>query len=699
MKTSLHNGLLGYCLSSIILLSGGVAHAQMILYNDVLSTNFEDWSWANRNLSQNVFIHQGRTAISAELDAWSGLYFHAKSPISVAQYTALNFWINAGPIGGQRIRLCLTSNNSMAGCTELGTLPVGRWEMFSYELNRLGNIQTIDGLWLQDNSGRNQETLYFDDIVITPVTSAPISTPAPPPSGSTSPTSSSSSLDVYRDGLTNSFSDRSWARHSLTQTRVIHSGQSALSFEPDRWQGVYFYRTSALNLADFTHLEFWINGGDSGGQDLSVTFVRQTGAVATADLQDYAAHHDLVAPGWQRYQIPLNSVGLSSGTLNGFWIQDNTGGDSPTVYLDDIAFTAAGSSSSSSASTSSPPALTVIAANNSNMQFTGRFDTSDSTRARCAWSHCQIALRFNGSGITLLLRDNPSSDNTYLNVSIDNQSPIVLRLQNGTTRYPISQQFSSGSHDIRIVKRTEAMVGTFDFLGVEITQGGILPPPSRPSRRIENIGASLTAGYGIEGDNQYCSFSGETENSTLTYGALAASSLNAEYVNISWSGKGVTRNSDGNTSNTMPVIYSRTLPAQTNSSWNFSLWTPDVVVINLGNNDFSLGNPDVEDFVGTYERFIDQIRRNYPNAFIICAFGPMLQDEYPAGQYALSTTRDYMSTLIQRRKNRGDQRISQIEFPPQRAVNGYGCSWHPSRVTQQLMATQLTTAIRQQMGW
>lgn len=36
-----------------------------------------------------------------------------------------------------------------------------------------------------------------------------------------------------------------------------------------------------------------------------------------------------------------------------------------------------------------------------------------------------------------------------------------------------------------------------------------------------------------------------------------------------------------------PMIYKRTVANDANSTWNTAQWTPDVVVINLGTNDFS----------------------------------------------------------------------------------------------------------------
>jgi len=56
--------------------------------------------------------------------------------------------------------------------------------------------------------------------------------------------------------------------------------------------------------------------------------------------------------------------------------------------------------------------------------------------------------------------------------------------------------------------------------------------------------------------------------------------------------------------------------------WNYKAWAPQVVVINLGTNDFCGGFiPDRDDFVRTYINFINKIQGNYPEAKIICTIG------------------------------------------------------------------------------
>jgi hypothetical protein len=88
----------------------------------------------------------------------------------------------------------------------------------------------------------------------------------------------------------------------------------------------------------------------------------------------------------------------------------------------------------------------------------------------------------------------------------------------------------------------------------------------------------------------------------------------------------------------MPDIYDRLNPSDANSKWDFSKYIPDIVVVNLFQNDSWLVNlPEHEQFkarfgkqkpsedfiITAYKNFIQSVRIKYPKAQIICALGDM----------------------------------------------------------------------------
>jgi lysophospholipase L1-like esterase len=213
---------------------------------------------------------------------------------------------------------------------------------------------------------------------------------------------------------------------------------------------------------------------------------------------------------------------------------------------------------------------------------------------------------------------------------------------------------------------------------------------------MEFIGNSITCGYGNEGPNQDCKFSGTTENGYMAYGAITARNLNAEYVAVPFSGKGMIRNYDQGPSETMPQLYDRILAANPNLKWNFKNYTPDVVVINLGTNDFAHSNPDSVLFVSTYIKFINTIRSNYPDAHIICLTGSMMGDWGPAK--SLSTLKNYLKAVTGDLNSKGDNKVHTFNMSGQGSL-GFGCDWHPNVPQHQKNAEELTGFVKKKLGW
>jgi lysophospholipase L1-like esterase len=323
-------------------------------------------------------------------------------------------------------------------------------------------------------------------------------------------------------------------------------------------------------------------------------------------------------------------------------------------------------------------------------RFSGRVDFGERAGPRFAWSGTSIHARFSGRSIAVRLRG--SSD--YFSVLLDGAAMPTLAANPSQEVYPLGAELPPGEHEISITKRTEALVGETQFLGFELAPGArLLSPPEAPSRRIEFVGDSITAGFGNLGRDRSCPFSPDTEDFTLSYAALTARALEAEPVAVCWSGRGVCRNWQDEPGDPMPVLYDRVLPARPESRWDFSCWVPHVVVINLGTNDFSSGSPPEREFVDTYAALLRRIRFAYPNVFVFCTLGPMLSGS------GLRDARAFVPQAVDRIRDEGLTRIRVLEFPEQSAENGFGCDGHPSQLTHRLMATQLSTAVRQEQGW
>src|SRR6185295_687477 len=120
---------------------------------------------------------------------------------------------------------------------------------------------------------------------------------------------------------------------------------------------------------------------------------------------------------------------------------------------------------------------------------------------------------------------------------VDGQPASVIVADPAKTVYAAATGLPDKEHTLELFKRTEPLVGTTQFLGLQIPKGKLLPLPARAKRRIEIVGDSISCGYGNESANQNEHFEPKTENNYLAYGAVAARAVGAEYVSVAWSGK------------------------------------------------------------------------------------------------------------------------------------------------------------------
>ncbi len=323
------------------------------------------------------------------------------------------------------------------------------------------------------------------------------------------------------------------------------------------------------------------------------------------------------------------------------------------------------------------------------IRYVGRFDYHDAAGPRCAWPASTVEIAFRGSALKAKIRDGGKD---RFEVIVDGTPTQVLKLQQGTLEYTVASNLSTGSHLVQLVKRTETFTGASQFLGFDVT--GTLLTPKKPKHIIEVIGDSISCGYGNEGKVKEEHFSNETENAYMTYGAIAARALKADLVDIAWSGRKMWPD------NSIPEIYDLAIADIRTTTWDLKQQTPDVFVINLATNDFGKANPDEKGWTSAYSAFIDRLRKRSPNATVYCALGPMMTDNWPPKNQALTTLRKYIQKVVALRASVGDHKIKVIEFETQNEQrDGIGSDWHPNIKTHQNMAARLVQAIRADLGW
>lgn len=342
----------------------------------------------------------------------------------------------------------------------------------------------------------------------------------------------------------------------------------------------------------------------------------------------------------------------------------------------------------------------MIRADNAKIQYVGRFDFTNPKQPKFAWTGSQITFTFEGTFCNLLINNlSEGNDKTgkpnanYFNILINNQLVKVLKVENGKTEYELAKDLPKGKYTVRIFKRTEAEVGLCEFIGFQIDKSGkVVESPPRPKRKVEFIGDSITCGYGNEGDRKECPFTPETENGAMSYAAITAQNVGAEYVTTCYSGRGLIQNYNKSKQGTLPELYDLVYPQNASLKWNFEKWTADAVFINLGTNDFAHEIPDSTTFVLTYNSLINRVLEKNPKSQVFCLAGSMMSGE------RLSTIKNYLKQVVSYQHRKGNTKVYFFEMSEQGKL-GYGCDWHPNVAQNQQNAKELTAFVKEKMKW
>lgn len=272
--------------------------------------------------------------------------------------------------------------------------------------------------------------------------------------------------------------------------------------------------------------------------------------------------------------------------------------------------------------------------NSPDLYYEGRIlKTNDA--AILSWSGSSVTVLLKGTNLSVILKDADTSN--YYNVIIDDKK--IFKIHTDTTKktYVLASGLTDAKHTIQLFKRTEWANGKTWLYGFETSNDTKIlhaHPPSK--RKIEFYGNSITCGSAIIEDSKgNNSGNGCFQNNYLSYVAITARHFKAQYSCIARSGIGIMVSWNRLI---MPEMYDRLDATDSTSKWNFKKYIPDVVVVNLFQNDSYLitdtGNaqfkyrfgkkaPDKSFIIDSYKLFIKKLWEKYSNAYIICVLGNM----------------------------------------------------------------------------
>lgn len=346
------------------------------------------------------------------------------------------------------------------------------------------------------------------------------------------------------------------------------------------------------------------------------------------------------------------------------------------------------------ASSACQKADVFIPSTSDQIHYMGRIAHTDSLSS-FYWSGTSAQINFEGTGVKAILND--ENGKNYYNVIIDRDSVIMLRTQSGKKTYTLAEDLSAGKHSIKLFKRTEYDQGGTGFYGFQLNKGAkVLPPDPISDKKIEFYGNSITCGCAVEDTSGEDRADSIYTNNYHSYAAITARHYDAEYQCISKSGIGIMVSWFPYI---MPDIYDQLIPLNEESKWDFSQYTPDIVVIHLLQNDswivnqpnfftfkkyFGEEKPSEEFIINAYKDFVGKLRSKYPKANIICTMGGM--DATREG----SPWPGYVEEAVERME---DSKIYTY-FMPFNNING-----HPRVEEQHNMANGLIKFIDENISW
>lgn len=297
------------------------------------------------------------------------------------------------------------------------------------------------------------------------------------------------------------------------------------------------------------------------------------------------------------------------------------------------------------------------------------------------WPNSGFSLSFRGTSVILSFAEFKKVYTFYVLVKVDN---ICQRfaLSNGNEKI-IIEGLQNKKHVLEFIKITEGEERIV-FKSAEIfgTTPALLATAPKSGLKIEFLGDSLTAGYGNLAPATEKLFYTFQQDSTRAYAYICASLLGADAHYECISGKGVYFNCNGVKDYEIPTFFMHA-SRETREPWDFSAWTADVVVINAGTNDFC-GRVENATFTEAAVDFLRLVRKTYPNALIVWAYGMMQTTAYPAIEEAFRIFADDNAYFLKIR--------SMYEYQDEIGGNG-----HPNEKSHRRVGKLLAKYIKQKL--
>lgn len=236
------------------------------------------------------------------------------------------------------------------------------------------------------------------------------------------------------------------------------------------------------------------------------------------------------------------------------------------------------------------------------------------------WSNSGIEFSAKCDRLTIFFGENTALQPAIFKIYVDGVEVKASVVGKGTTA--IIENLRDKMHNVRILRISEGS-NCICVEKVQIYGRGpeFVKPVERKRLKLEFLGDSITAGFGVLADSEKMEYTTYEQDSTKTYAYLTAEALDAEIRTICISGEGICHSCGEHKGLPFINFFNRTTRGL--EGYSPDDYVPDVFIVNGGTND-KRTHVTSEEFIDGVITLLKDIRSKYPETPIIWMYGMMV---------------------------------------------------------------------------
>ena len=325
-----------------------------------------------------------------------------------------------------------------------------------------------------------------------------------------------------------------------------------------------------------------------------------------------------------------------------------------------------------------------LSASDPRFAYEGRFDMQNPASPVIVWQASRVRLEFVGDALDLHF--SAVKGQSFFNADVDGKTQIVELREGQPPKGAELRHLGPGRHRLVLFKRSEAAAGETRFDGATLAESGraLEAKPVDYKLRMQFFGDSITVGACNEDGDADQWEDRLTHNNARSYGAFTAAAFDADYRNIAVSGMGI---ATGWTAVKAGEMWDRIYPRADSPRADLTSWSPDILFINLGENDDSFTTAKGQPFPS----------REYTQGYV--ALATAFRKAYPAAQIVILRGGMSGGAQSERLREPWTEAVTQLEKTDPRVTHFVFSHWsktHPRVSDHRAMADELIAWLRKQ---